>query len=191
MTAIGATRLERPAQGMARALGTLVLVMGAAAAALATLDAVPAWVQGEPRGVRKAASVEEAERRLKARLFLPAYFPDTLRWPPRAVRLVVQDTASVALSFDGQDGAPALVLVQTVSGPGPISPLILPEGSPLQSSPLAVGDGEGTLSRVVGEDGSIWHEVAWTKAGARLALRGKVPVETLVKMARSAHREGR
>ncbi len=191
MTAIGARRLERPVQETVRALGTLILVMGAAAAVLATIDAVPAWVQGEPRGVRKAASVEEAERRLQARLFLPAYFPDTLRWPPRAVRFVAEDTASVALFFDGQEGRPALVLAQTVRGPGPISPLVMPQDSPLQSSPLAVGDGEGTLSRVVGEDGAIWHEVAWTKAGARLALRGKVPVETLVKMARSAHREGR
>lgn len=191
MTAMGARGLERPVRETLRALGTLVLVMGAATAALATLDAVPAWIQGEPRGVRKAASVEEAERRLKARLFLPAYFPDTLRWPPRAVRYAAEDTPSVALFFDSRDGGPALVLAQTVGGPGPISPLVLPEGALLQSSALAVGDGEGTLSRVVGEDGSIWHEVAWTKAGVRLALRGNVPVETLVKMARSAHREGR
>jgi hypothetical protein len=190
MTGSGARRLERPVQETARALVTLVLVMGATAAALATIDAVPAWVQGEPHGVRKAASVEEAERRLKARLFLPAYFPDTLRWPPRAVRFVAEDTASVALFFDGRDGAPALVLAQTVRGPGPISPLVVPQGSPLQSSALAVGDGEGMLSRIVGEDGTIWHEVAWRKAEARLALRGKVPVETLVRMARSAHREG-
>jgi hypothetical protein len=175
---------------MARALLVLLLVMGTTAAALSGLDAVPGWIHGQPRGLRRVASVEEAERRLKARLFLPAYFPDTLRWPPAAVRLFADSPASVGLAFEGRNGGVLLQFAQTVGGEGPISPLVLPPVTVLQSSVLAMPEGEGTLARIVGEDGAIWHEVSWTRGGHRLALRGKRSVEELVRMARSVRREG-
>jgi hypothetical protein len=184
-TTVGERTLE-----MARALTTLLLVLGTATAALSGLDSVPGWIQGQPRGVRRVASVEEAERRLKARLFLPAYFPDTLRWPPALVRMASEPTASVALTFEGRDGGVELQLAQTVGGDGRISPLVLAPVTLLQSSPLSVGAGEGTLARIVGEDGTIWHQVEWVQSGQRLALRGRRPVEELVRMARSARREG-
>ena len=175
---------------IAKALVTLGLVLGATVVTLSGLDHLPAWMQGQPRGVRRLASIEEAERRLKARLFLPAYFPDTLRWPPSAVRYVGGDPSSVALLFDGSSGGLELVFAQTAGGSGPISPRVFPEASVLQRFPLAVGEGEGWLERVVGDDGAVWNEVTWLQRGERLALRGKGSVEQLIRMARSTRREG-
>lgn len=175
---------------LVRALATLVLVMGGAAVALAGLDAAPGWVQGEPRGVRRLGSVDEAERRLKARLYLPGYFPDRYRWPPSSVRLLLGEPASVALSFEAREGGLALQLGQTVGGEGTVSPLVLPPAEALQRSAVRLGDREGTLSRVVGEDGAVWHEVAWREGGRTLVLRGKAGVEEVLRMARSAHKEG-
>jgi hypothetical protein len=172
------------------ALAALVLVMGGATVALAALDAAPGWLQGEPRGVRRLASVEEAERRLKARLYLPAFFPDRYRWPPSSVRLVVGDPSSVALGFEARDGGLALQLGQTVGGEGPISPLALPTAEVLQRSAVRIGGIEGTLARVVGEDGAVWNEVAWQQGGRTLVLRGRGGVEELLRMAHSAHKEG-
>ena len=173
-----------------RALWTLVLVMGGAAGALATLDAAPGWLRGEPRGVRRLQSIDEAERRLKARLYLPAFFPDRYRWPPSSVRLVLGEPSSVALTFEAGGGGPALELGQTVGGEGPVSPLALPEAQALRRSTVRLGEVEGTLARVVGADGAMWDEVAWRQGGRTMVLRGKAGAEELLRMARSAHKEG-
>ncbi len=190
MSAVGEARVGAKGMELLRALATLVLVMGGAAVALAGLDAAPGWMQGEPRGVRRLTDVDEAERRLKARLYLPAFFPDRYRWPPTSVRLLMGDPASVALGFEAREGGLALQLGQTVGGEGPISPLVLPPAEALQRSAVRIGDREGTLARVVGEDGAVWHEVAWRQGGRTLVLRGKAEVEELLRMSRSAHKEG-
>ena len=190
MTAAGEAQVGAKGKELLRALATLAVVMGGAAVALAALDAAPGWLQGEPRGVRRLKTVDEAERRLKTRLYLPAFFPDHYRWPPSTVRLVLGDPASVALGFEASEGGLALQLGQTVGGEGPISPLVLPPAEALQRSAVRFGDVEGTLARVVGEDGAVWHEVAWRQGGRTLVLRGKAGVEELLRMARSAHKEG-
>jgi hypothetical protein len=182
---VGAKGLE-----LLRALATLAVVMGGATVALAGLDAAPGWLNGEPVGVRRLQNVDEAERRLKARLFLPSYFPDRYRWPPSSVRLLLGDPASVALGFEAREGGLALQLGQTVGGEGTVSPLVLPPADVLQQWAVRLGDREGTLARVVGQDGAVWHEVAWRQGGRTLVLRGKAGVEELLRMARSAHKEG-
>ena len=183
-------RLGANGMELLRALATLGLVMGGATAALAALDAAPAWLNGEPRGVRRLQSVDEAERRLKARLYLPGYFPDRYRWPPSVVRLLPGDPASVAVGFEARQGGLALELGQTVGGEGTISPLALPPAEVLQQSAVRLGGAEGTLARVVGEDGAVWDQVTWSQGGRTLALRGKAGVEELLRMARSVHKEG-
>ncbi len=190
MSPLRETRLSAKGMELLRALATLGLVMGGATVALAALDAAPGWLSGEPRGVRRLQSVDEAERRLKARLYLPGYFPDRYRWPPSAVRLLLGDPASVALAFEARQGGLALELGQTVGGQGAISPLVLPPAEVLQRSPVRLAGGEGILARVVGGDGDVWDEVAWSQGGRTLVLRGKVGVEELLRMARSVHKEG-
>jgi len=173
-----------------RSVLTLLLVLGGTAGLLAALDSAPGCIQGVPRGVRRVKSIEEAERRLRGRLALPAYFPDTLRWPPSAIRVAQDASPAVALAFEGRAGGVEVWLAQTMAGDGPIPPSLLPEATVLGKGTVTVGGEEGTLSRIVGEDGTIWHEIAWRQFGRRLALRGKGPLDQLVRMARSAHREG-
>jgi len=170
----------------ARALWTLALVLGAAALMLAGLDAVPGWLRGEPRGVRRVASVDEAERNLHARLMLPSYFPDAYRWPPTSVRLTREDGGAVALGFAARDGTPALLLAQTVGGTGPFAASLLPESAEIQRQSAPLGEG-ATLSRIVGEDGTLWNQLEWTAVGRRFVLRGRGSLENLMRMARSIH----
>jgi hypothetical protein len=186
---VGIGAATRAGEGL-RALWVLVLVVGSAAAMLAGLDAIPTWLHGEPRGVRRVAAVEEAERRLRARVQLPAYFPDTYRWPPAAVRVTSEDGGAVSLAIAGRDGAPALLFAQRVGGPGPLPAALLPEAAVIlrQAGPLGEGS---TLSRVVGEDGTLWSQLEWTGGGRRHLLRGKGPLDDLIRMARSVHGETR
>lgn len=186
MTAAGAAAMSSTFGEGARALWTLTLVLGGAAIALATLDSVPTWLHGEPRGIRRAGSIEEAERRLQARVIVPSYFPDSLRWPPSTVRFTRDDGGSVALTFLGKDGGPALVLAQTTG-----ERATLPDGIrgrlaviQQQSAPVAA---DAVLSRVVAEDGTLWNQLEWTAGGRHHLLRGRGPLEDLFRMARSIH----
>jgi hypothetical protein len=156
---------------------------------LATLDAVPAWINGESRDVRPVRSLEEAEQRVRARLILPAYFPDSLSWPPERIRVLPGKPPAVALTLSGRDGgSPQLVLAQTV-GRGEVSDRLLPVAGALDDSRVALARAEGAqgrLRRVVGPDGEIWRELAWIQDGRSLVVRSKGSLEELLRMARSA-----
>lgn len=169
-----------------RALWVLFLVLATATLMLAGLDAVPTWLHGEPRGVRRVASIEEVERRLNARVLLPAYFPDAFRWPPATVRMTSEDGGAVSLAFLSREGVPALILAQGLGGTGPLPASILAEGAVLARQRTGLGEG-ATLSRVVGEDGTMWNELEWTAGGRRHVLRGKGSLEEMLRMARSVH----
>ncbi len=160
------------------------MVLAVAAALLAALDAVPSWVGGEPREVRRARTVDEVERRLRARLMLPAYFPARLAWPPVRIRYVVSAPGAVALTVAARGEGAGLLLVQTVR-PGPIPRQLLPEAQELDRSPLAGGPAAGVLSRVV-EDGEMRWQLAWQQDGRSLLLRSKGTIDELLRMARSA-----
>ncbi len=174
----------------ARALWTLILVLGSAAFALVGLDSMPTWLHGQPRGVRRAGSVEEVERRLQARVLLPSYFPDTLRWPPSQVRFTREEGGSVALDFQGKDGAPALLLAQTTAPAGEIPDAIKGRLAVIQRQSAPLGE-DAVLARVVAEDGTLWSQLEWTGKDRRFLLRGRGSLEDLIRMARSIHGERR
>jgi len=165
-------------------LGALALVMAAACAMLRALDTVPIWVAGESRGVRKAATMSDAERLLRARLVLPSYFPAAFAWPPSRIRLLTRAPGAVALWVDGRDGGPGLFLAETVT-PGPIPPQLLPEVQALDHAPVAVGAATGTLSRMV-EEGAVGWELSWVQGGRSMLLRSRGSADQLIRMARSA-----
>lgn len=172
-----------------RILAMLGLVMGATAGILRGLDAFGGYLQGERRGVKEYRSIESVERKVGARVLLPAYFPDTLEWPPATVRLSGEPSPAVALSFVGRQGkGHQLFIAQTLGGPSSIPPELLPPGQRLHATVIAVNGSEARLSRVVGEDGEIWHELSWRTEGRQLALRFKGPVDELLRIARSMGR---
>lgn len=167
-------------------LVTLGLVMGAAAGTLRGLDSLAGYLLGEPKGVKRYRSVEEVERKIGARLWLPAYFPDTLEWSPAAVTLSRGASAVVALSFTGRAGdGPRLFIYQTFRQAAAIPIELLQSGQLLHSTAVSLDGAEGDLRRILGEDGEVWHALLWKKDGRQLALRFKGPVEELLWIARS------
>jgi hypothetical protein len=169
----------RTAAGLAAVLATAALLLSAA-------DAIPAWIAGDARDVRRARSVDEAERRLRARIVAPSYFPDTLAWPPRAVRFTLGPPGAAALHVDGRDGRPRALLAETV-GPGPLPDRLVAPAPPLaERVPVALGARTGQLARVVGDDGEVWNELTWEQDGRTLLLRSRGPIDEVIRMAKSA-----
>jgi hypothetical protein len=174
------------AREVLRAAAWLALVLAVTASILAALDAVPAWINGESRDVRLAQNLEDAERRVRARLVLPAYFPDTLAWPPRRIRVLAGQPPAVALELTGRGGGETrLVLAQTV-GAGEIPERLLRPAGALDEAPVNVAGAQGRLRRIVGADGQIWREVAWTQGERSVVVRSKGSLEELLRMVRSA-----
>ncbi len=181
---------EGGAGALARALVTLALVMTAATASLEGLGALPRLLT-EPAEGRLYSSVADLERRLRQRLLLPAYFPQSLAWPPKVVRATGGRPAVVVLEFQSRESAgPALYLAQTIGGAAEIPEHMLPQATKVEEGPLKVGKLEGRLTLLRGGDGEVWHQLTWEQNGSRLALRGSGGLGQLLRMAGSVRKEG-
>jgi hypothetical protein len=173
-----------------RIAATLGVVLGTTALLLAGLDKVPYLLRGVPVGVVHVADVAEAQRRMGARLLVPAYFPDTLAWPPARIDMVLGPPATVALRITNRVGdregrEEQLRIAETASGLGPLPRDLWPEAKVLHVTRVTVGDEETELLRVLTDDGVFWHELSFTLAGRRISLRSRGGVEELLRMARS------
>ena len=179
-------------RGLTAALAPLVLVVAGTAAVLRMADWAPAVLGGEPRGVRRYMSIEEAERATRARVRLPAFFPDTLGWPPARVRLAVGRPASLAVVVAGRAGSMAhLVVAQTLGARGPISPLLLGPGVTLQSAAIEVAGRAATLTRLSLAGGALVHQVTWDSVDRTVSVRFDGPLDQLLRMADSLERTTR
>jgi hypothetical protein len=173
-------------------LATLGWVTAAAALVLAAVGSLPARFGGDTREVRRAASLEDAERRLGARLLLPAYFPERLEWPPAQVRVAGGKGGSAALLFRSRgvrDDQP-VELLQASSPAGAIDPELLGDRRVRGSSRTTVGSRPASIAEVL-RDGWTWRELSFEVDGRSVLLRSKGDVDELYRMARSVHLGGR
>jgi len=168
---------------------TFVWTLGAAIAAIAVLGAIPAWIAGEPKALRHARGIEDAERRLGARVLVPGYFPERLAWPPAEIRVAGGRRGSVMLVFAPREGGAPVTFLQATRDGEAIRPELLAGRTVLRSSPARVGHVPATLSDVLA-DGHPARELAWELHGRAVILRSAGDLEELFRMARSAHREG-
>lgn len=174
---------------LARMLATLLWVVAVSAVTVAGLGALPGWIAGEERGVHRVASIQDAERRLGARIILPAVYPERLAWPPAEIRVAGGRHGSVALTFVDRAGAPALQLIQSTEEGAPIAPALLRDRTVHGLRRTSVDARPATLSRVhVAGEG--WDELAWDLRGRSIVLRGRGDLGELYRMAASVHREG-
>lgn len=168
----------------------LIWVTGAAVVTLGLLGRLPRWIAGEERHVLTVATVDDAARITGARLFLPAYTPRRLAWPPASVRVAGGHGGSVAITFrSSEDGYPSLVVLQATVPGQPISPLLLGDPRPGPESRTRVGIVPAAYSDVV-VDGAIWQQLAWQIEGIQVIVRARSAEPELHRLAHSLRREG-
>jgi hypothetical protein len=177
-------------QSLGRDALSLAVVLALVAAGLRLLDLLPQRL-AEPRGGRPFADVGSVERRLGERLALPAYFPQTLRWPAARIRVAGARPALVVLAFEGSGAAgERLWLAQSVGGVEEPAAGLWPEGVLLEAQGVSLRDGTGTLERLLAPDGRIWQQLRWERWGRLLLLRSLGSPEELLLLARSVRKEG-
>lgn len=169
-----------------RLFATWLLVMAAAAAALTAADRLPALLLGAAHGARVYDSVDDAERRVGARLWLPSYYPDTLAWPPAQIQAIPGPPAVVALHVSGRDGTTdELVVCQSIDGLASPPPSILAPGEVITSVTIPLHGRTARLDRLLTPEGRMVHDLAWDLDDRRVTVRYAGPVEQLLLMANS------
>jgi hypothetical protein len=164
-------------------LAAVAVVAALAVGVLRALDVVPEVLVSSTRQ-RQLGSLSELDRDWQRRLAVPAYFPSAVAWPPSSVRTVGRPARTVLLGFTAPDGGPErLLLAQSDRGPVPAG--LLPGGVVLARASVPLGGAEAELTRRLGEDGLVWHQLAWTRGDQSLVLRSRGSEEQLVRMAAS------
>ncbi len=182
----GVTRRGAMSPSIAGTIGAWVVVMLAVVIVLRVLDSVPGYITDTPRGVRSVRTIEAAERSLQARLHLPAYFPDTLRWPPASVEIYPGPPRAASVGFLAARGRDLrLVVCQTVEPADSVPVKLFPPALILESVRASISDRPATLMRVQLDDGRIVHELTWRTRDRMMAMRFDGPVEQLMALARS------
>jgi hypothetical protein len=180
-----------PGASFRRFLAVLVVAVALTAGGLRFVDTLPAWWSGEPRSVRTYGSVDALEREVRTRLLLPAFFPETLRWPPARIERSAGPGKPTLLAFrDRNTGQERLILCQTLDGDAPIPPRLLPPGDPVERRAVEVAGSPATLTVVRDRDGNTWADLTWVQQSRRILLRarpGTTEIE-LMRLARSLHR---
>lgn len=168
----------------------LIWVTGALVVTLAVLGRIPAWTVKEERHVHAVETVDEAARATGARLYLPAYTPRRLAWPPESVRVAGGHGGSVAITFkSSEDGYPSLVVLQATRPGEPVSPHLLGDPRTMHESRTRVGIVPATFSNVV-VDGAVWQQIAWQIDGIHVIVRARSAEPELHRLAHSLRREG-
>jgi hypothetical protein len=175
---------------LVKMLVILIWVSGATVVTLGALGRTPTWLVGEERHVRVVETVDEAARRAGARLYLPAYFPSRLAWPPERIRIAGGKGGSVAITFAStEDGLPSLVLYQATVAGEPVSPLLLGKTRLLHESKTRIGTTPAVVANVIA-DGANWQQLAWQVGGIQLVLRARSAEPEIHRLAHGVRREG-
>jgi hypothetical protein len=178
--------------GLSRLLALWLATFAVTAVALKALDRVPAILTGTPHGARVYTTMDQAEQALGTRIWLPGYYPDTLRWPPARIEADLRPPISVAVRIAGRDdGRERLVICESL-GETPAAPpaSLLPPGEILETARVALRAHDATLVRMLAPDGRIAHEVSWDQGSRRLTLRAVLAAEELLRIAASLERTG-
>ena len=166
---------------------TMAAVLGGISALLAGLNRLPVVLQPEvSHRFKDFPGVLEAERELGARIWIPAYFPDSLSWPPALVRVEKSEPPVVVLGIlRNPDHDLALLLLQSL-GKGDFQPLSVPPvNEVVETRRMTVKGMSALLSRTVDGSGRIWTRLQWETPSRRFLLIGRASSEELIRMAGS------
>lgn len=182
----GVAPAPSPARGLARLFGVWLLVVASAAFGLRAVDAVPRLVLGVPRGVVRAPDLEQLDRESGRRMPVPAYFPDSIEWPPAEVRMHSGGSAAI---WCRQRPAGGMALIVATAPPGrrEIAAAVLPASVDLQREAASLGARAAVISRVRDADGAVWQQAQWQTPAQIILIRYRGTLDELLKIAGSVH----
>jgi hypothetical protein len=167
-------------------LAVWLLAVVAAAVGLRLADAIPRLALGVPRGVVRVPDILQLERESGRRMPVPAYFPDTIQWPPAEARMHTDGSAAVWCRQRAGSGT-ALVVATAPPGTREIAAAVLPASVELQREAGTLGSRPAMVSRVRDAEGALWQQVQWELQGQIILVRYRGTLDQLLKIAGSVH----
>ena len=167
-------------------LALWLLAVTAAAFGLRLADAVPRVALGVPRGVVMARDVRQLERESGRRMPVPAFFPDTIEWPPAEARMHTRGSAAIWCR-QRTGGGIALVVATAPPGTREIAAAVLPASVELQREEGTLSSRPAVVSRVRDAEGGLWQQVQWQTPDQIVLIRYRGTLDELLKIAGSVH----
>ena len=152
---------------------------------LALLNWFPSAVQKE--GIRKYKSIEDVETQLKIKkIFLPAYFPQYLIWPPAEIYAQRKPYNMVLMHFTNYERKEIVLSIRQVdpADPAPLVSRIEPVTIKQRDNVLIKGR-KGLLSIALCPGGEPCNSVRWREEGYEVEIIAKDSVKELLKIADS------
>jgi len=174
---------------VAREVVSLAALLAVVALGLRVLDELPGMAAGVARGVRRVDSIAALERQASHRMPIPAYFPDTLVWPPND--LLVFGGTSASMSFRHRQAADTWLIVAIGVGTTAVAPQVLPPATPLQTEATTVRRLPATVGRLRDLDGVIWYQLTWRTSGVTRLVRYRGTLDEVMLIANSMDQRGR
>jgi hypothetical protein len=195
MTTAPATRIVDAARHrsvwseIARAVVELAVLLAVVAFGLRVVDQLPGMAAHVARGVRRVDSVAALERQISHKMPIPAYFPDTLVWPPND--LLIFGGTSASMSFRHRQAGDTWLIVAMAVGTTSIASRILPPATPLQTEGTTVRGLPATVERLRDLDGVIWYQLTWQTPGSTRLVRYRGTLDEIMLIANSMDKRGR
>jgi len=154
-----------------------LVVLASVALALRTVDAIPGWLSGLPRGVHLCPSLREAEARTGLRLDRIAPIARTAG----SIRATASPVPAVAIVLD--DDRSQLTFFR--SRGGSIPTLLRPPPSAFHEIAVPLKPGlSASLKAERQADGSVWQDLEWSEGEITTALRFGGRTVELLRVAR-------
>jgi hypothetical protein len=177
---------SRKPGGWLRVGAVWLCTVAAAALVLRAADAVPRLALGLPRGVVRTTSLADLDRMSGRRMPVPAYYPDTLAWPPAETRFHTSGSAAIWCRARAGGGT-ALVVATAPSGVAEVAAAVLPPSVELQREAGELDSRPAIVSRVRDADGAVWHQVQWRTPVQIILVRYRGTLDELMKLAGSVN----
>jgi hypothetical protein len=152
---------------------------------LSLLNWVPSAIQKE--GLRKYKSIEDVKTELNIKkIFLPAYFPHYLVWPPSEIYASGKPYKMILMHFTNYKKTEIVLSIRQAEPAAPsflqsrIEPVTVKK-----RDQVVIKGREGMLSIALCAGGEPCNSVAWREDGYNVEIVAKDSVEELLKIAES------
>lgn len=166
---------------------SFAVVVAVVVAALKLLN----WIPGalEPGLMARYPSIEDAVAKLGLReVYVPAYFPESLGWPPAEILAQSRPYEAVIMQFvRARDGETALVISQARSAD--FEPEVAVRIHTVREIvPVDLDGRKARLEAGSCEDGSACSRIRWEEGEVRIVLTMRAPPAEIIRIARSMRR---
>jgi hypothetical protein len=154
---------------------------------LKLLNWLPSALQDE--GVKKYRSVEDAKAALKIpRIYMPAYFPEYIAWPPAEIFAQRRPYPMVMIHFSRRDSMGYALSFFQVDSNASYEPEYKSDILYVRKkSPVNIKGRTGSLEIAVCSNRERCNRISWVEKGYRITLIADDTPEQLIRMAESMY----